>query len=128
MRLNWNPPDFESASARIAYTADYALAIHQGATYRDTRRPNLPPSPWVLTTIDEADCPALFISNWDGDVKRTFESFIDHLSAKMQTNLASSRWYHPRDTTRKSGEFVPAGLRDRIDLGNLYDSLEITYG
>lgn len=125
VKAKWNDLKLEPSKATIKYTAGHAAAIHNGATYRDGR-PDLPPSPWVLTTVKETDCPALFVSNYNGDVKRAFALFIEDLALKMQTNLATKRWYHPRDTQRKNGELVKAGNRDRIDLGELYDSQEIS--
>lgn len=124
VKAKWNKLNLEPQNAKIKYTARHAMAIHQGATYKDNR-PDLPASPWVLTTVKETDCPALFVDNYKGDVKRAFALFIESLAAKMQTNLAAIRWYHPRDTQRKNGEFVKAGLRDRIDTGELYDSQEV---
>ncbi|MBW4460441.1 MAG: hypothetical protein KME47_09400 [Nodosilinea sp. WJT8-NPBG4] len=126
VKAKWNKITLTPQKANIKYTAGHALAIHQGATYKDNR-PDLPASPWVLTTIKETDCPALFVDNYDGDVKRAFALFVEELALKMQSNLAAIRWYHPRDTQRKNGELVKAGLRDRIDTGELYDSQEVTF-
>ena len=126
VKAKWNKINLEPQNATIKYTAGHAAAIHNGATYKDDRAP-LPPSPWVLTTVKETDCPALFVDNYDGDVKRAFTLFIENLALKMQTNLAAVRWYHPNDTQRRNGEYVKAGLRDRIDTGKLYDSQEVTF-
>lgn len=127
----WNPPQIDDISATIGYHAGHAPIIHNGAVRRSGGVQ--PASPWITTTVYETDCPDVFVQNYSGvvssdDIRQAFIGFIEDLADDMTTNLETQRWYHPNDTLRQSGEYVVAGLRNRVDLGELRDSQEVRFG
>jgi hypothetical protein len=142
MRVQWNEITFPKLTVRHQYDADYALEVHEGASFQggfqgsimsDNVNPNpdLRARPWVETTLYEADFAQLLadkIKSADvgsgGIGVMLHEAFYvanDELGEMMQMNLLDPRWFWPGETIRVNGETV-GSPRDIYDTGNLYRS------
>tara|TARA_R100000406_G_scaffold67338_1_gene47825 strand:- start:121 stop:552 length:432 start_codon:yes stop_codon:yes gene_type:complete len=44
------------------------------------------------------------------------------LDTEFQEQITTSKWNWPNDTLRKNKQFIPAGNRDIVDMGDLRDS------
>ncbi|MFG6094411.1 hypothetical protein SPB21_04135 [Leptothoe sp. ISB3NOV94-8A] len=125
--LDWNPPKLTKASSAIGYHAEHAPIVHNGAQLKSGG--SIPPAPWMATTVDELKPPKIVVSEIsDSAIHQAFQEFVEDVAGQMQNNLRDRRWYHPRGTQRRNGQYIPPGLRDKVDTGKLLNSQEVRHG
>lgn len=67
------------------------------------------------------------ITRWRGDrivakVPRILNEYGPLIGFQLQQEISKEQYEWPVPTLRKSGQFVPKGLRDIVDTGNLLNS------
>jgi hypothetical protein len=67
------------------------------------------------------------VTQWNADrilgrAAQILEDYGPRISFQLQEEIAKDQFQWPVPTRRKSGQFVPAGLRDIVDTGQLLNS------
>ena len=119
---NWNPPQIVNKTGIYSWDVSHAAITHEGGETEDGGY--ILPRPWTDRAISEVDVELEFKTAWDDtySLDESFESLANVLFGEFHIAMADPVWNWPRATQRKSGEFVPAGQRNIIDFGDLYNS------
>jgi hypothetical protein len=122
---NWNPPKLSVNKAIYEWDVDYATDVHEGAIRGDTV---FPARPWTDDAIGRMDIEQEFRQAYiaSEDLSESFQELAQILFNEFHVSMASDVYSWPRDTFRKSGEFVPAGKRNIIDTQELYNSQSVS--
>jgi len=125
---NWNPPKLTQKTATYTWDVDYAAITHEGGMSEDGGY--IFPRPWTDRAIAETNLEREFKAGWDetGSLDEAFIGLANTMFGEFHIAMADSVWNWPYSTERKSGESVPAGPRNIIDLGDLYRSQALVFG
>ena len=123
---NWNPPKLDQAIARYTWDVDYATDVHEGAIRGNTI---YPARPWTDDALGRIDVEQEFRQAWidSEDLNESFRDFATVMFNEFHVSMASDVYSWPRDTQRKSGEYVEAGLRNVVDTQELYNSQSLEF-
>jgi hypothetical protein len=123
---NWNPPKLDLKTAIYTWDVDYAADVHEGKTGRGGSYPG---RPWTDDAIGRVDMERVMYDAYQDshDIQQAFFDFAQTYYTEFHISMESNTWDWSRATRRKSGEYVEAGSRDIIDLGNLYDSQSLEF-
>lgn len=119
---NWNPPTITNRNATYSWNVDYAALVHEG-----NYEAGYPARPWVDNAVSAIDFEADFAVKYrkSESLDAAFLHVVDVLSEQSLFELTNPVYDWPRNTQRRSGEFVRAGLRDIYDTGRLYSSQSV---
>ena len=123
---NWNPPKLDYTIARYTWDVDYATDVHEGFI-RDGII--FPARPWTDDALGRVDVEEEFRQAWidSEDLNESFRDFAQVIFNEFRVSMADPIWNWPRDTQRKSGEYVEAGNRNIIDTQELYNSQKLEF-
>lgn len=66
--------------------------------------------------------------NWsilETHIENAFSQIVEQFKTEQQEQILAEKWNWPRDTMRKARGLTPAGPRDIIDTGELFNSLNV---
>lgn len=124
---NWNPPKLSIHTARYEWDVDYATKVHEGDVTASGGV--YPARPWTDDALSRLDLERECKQAWNDteNLDEMFQEVGTVLFNEFHVSMASDIWNWPKDTYRKSGEYVPAGPRNIIDLGELYNAQTLEF-
>ena len=123
---NWNPPTLINKTATLEWTAGHASIVHEGAEGPGN---SYPARPWTDVALTELDFEKEFTDNLnDFDLDRAFYLVVAEFIRLCKEAMTSEIWYWYNATQRKNGQLVLPGKRDIYDMGELFNSLIVSYG
>lgn len=112
MKLEWNPPKYQSRAANLVSQPDYSIHVVFGAERVDGSE--MPARDFFSAAIAESDLLKTFADNFDGNSDRAFDKTVEELHDKIKEVIQDDRWSWDRETKRSNGETV-GSPRDIVD-------------
>lgn len=122
---NWNPPRIYERTATFEWDVEHAALVHEGAISDSNI---YPARPWTDYAESQIDSELEFKASWDEteDLQESFNALVQTFDGEFKLAISDDIWNWPRETFRQSGEYVPPGLRNIIDQGDLLRSQKYT--